>query len=167
MKEQQIQEALAFSIRLLEEYAPDSHHIQTLEAMVKDRSKLDITDWYNEWLALWPTKGDILAQTGQRLTYSPRVTAPDGIKRMKRFLQELFNGFCPSYKHLSLEERLDVIFEATDNYLKERKADNWKFIKKSTKFIFQIEEGTRESILGEYIEGKNEKKKRSNFEYTI
>lgn len=161
MKEQQIQDALAFSIRLLEEYAPDSHHIQTLEFMMKPEPN-NIKEWLTEWIEIFPTKGQVEADSGRRWSYGPKITGPKVMERMKTFLKN-FNSYCPANKHLSHDERLDAIFEATVQYVEDQRSKKWEFTKKSIKFIYD----TDGSILANYIEGKNEKRKRSNFDHAI
>lgn len=161
MKEQQIQDALLFSIRLMEEYAPSSGHIQTLEAMLKPEPT-NIKDWLTEWIEIWPTKGQVEADSGRRWSYGPKVTGPKVMERMKTFLKN-FNSYCPTHKHLTHEERLDAIFDATIRYVEDRRVEKWDYTKKSIKFIYD----TDGSILANYIEGKNEKKPRNNFDYTI
>ncbi len=161
MKEQQIQDALLFSIRLLEEYAPDSKHIQTLEFMLKPEPN-NIKEWLTEWIEIFPTKGQVEADSGKRWSYGPKITGPKVMERMKTFLKN-FNSYCPTNKHLSHDERLDAIFEATVQYVEDQRAKKWEFTKKSIKFIYD----TDGSILANYIEGKNEKKRKNNFDYTI
>jgi hypothetical protein len=157
MKDQE--EAIRFSIRILEEYAPDSVHIQTLEKMLTPQ--LDIQDWYMEWISLWPTKAQVEADSGKVWSYAPKVTGPTGLQRMKKFIKQ-FNKYCPTHKRLSLDEQLDKIFQATVEYLEERKRNNWEFTKKSIKFI----DDNNGSTLASYIEG-DKKVRKSAFDYSI
>lgn len=72
-------------------------------------------NWIKDWLLLWPT--------GIFNGYRVSGNSAEVTNRMSKFIKEH-----PEYDK-------DIIFKATENYLSEKKKNNYQFIKKNSKFI--------------------------------
>lgn len=93
--------------------------------------KLD-PQWVKEWLKLWPTLSQI--QRVRRVQeYSISGNAPEVKKRLNEFLKQ----FCERLEvdDCSLSYKLDIIWRATEAYLKDLESKNYAFAKKNHKFI--------------------------------
>lgn len=99
-------------------------------------NKQNFTEWFNKWLALWPT---------QNMPGGYRVS---GNSMQSRLRMAKFTNDFPNYD-------LDIIFKATQNYLKDRENNNWTFIKKNAKFIYDNEGSVLEQECQSIINNDN------------
>jgi|688.fasta_scaffold401225_4 hypothetical protein len=105
--------------------------------------KLNCKEWIDKWLDLWPT-----LITPQNYRISGNKT--EVINRMNKFIKEY--DYSP-----------DVIFEATKKYLNRKKAENYNFTKKNTKFIKDTDGSILEQECNAIING--EKKEITNTKF--
>lgn len=94
-------------------------------------AKLEIVDWIDEWLSLFP-KG-----FSKILGYDIHGNKSECINRMSKFRRDNFDKY-----------NKEVIIKATKLYLREQEKNKWSFTKKNVKFIYD-ENG---SMLENYCE---------------
>lgn len=155
MTSKQIQ-AIKIAIECVE---PDVAH--ELEKLLKAASKESVPqEWVEQWLQLWPTKGEVY-QFDRSISYSPRSSLPETMAKFNKLLKNLDKA-CPNIKGKPLEEKLAYAYAATENYLRGRERDNWRFVGKATLFINHEQKGSK---LCDEINEIFSKPKQSKFEY--
>lgn len=110
--------------------------------------KLDL-EWAKEWMAKWPTQSQTFKDTGVRFSYSFSGNSKQCKKKLKAFIKnwdEIFHRFNRGLP-TPLPAKMEIIDQATDLYLAERKANNWEYTRKNHLFIEHEEKG---SLLEDY-----------------
>lgn len=110
-------------------------------------NKVSCKQWIDKWLSLWPTQ---IINSGTT-TYRVSGNKNEVINRMNRFIKEH-----PEYND-------EIVLKATENYLDQRKKENYKYTKKNTKFIRDIDGSTLEAECEAVLSG--EEKPKDNVRY--
>lgn len=112
------------------------------QSIIKSKTQVDkattieVLDWLNEWLELFP-KG-----LNKLIGYDVHGNKNECHKRMSKFRKdnyELYNK--------------DIIIKATKLYLNERQKDKWQFCKKNVKFIYDENGSMLENYCDRIIRG--------------
>ena len=103
--------------------------------------------WIDKWLSLWPTHSINSGTTSYRVSGNKNVV----IARMNSFLKE----------HPEFTE--NIIMKATENYLDQRKKENYRYTKKNSKFIKDIDGSVLESECIAVVNGEEKAKENVRF----
>ena len=114
-------------------FADAGDYKSAYETLIKFISAPSDLDWVKEYNNLFPTQTQVM-DTGTMIDYGPRQSLTHVTARMKTFLK----SWPTRFKDLKTApaDRPALVMRATKAYIEQKEEDGWKFIKKSSKFIY-------------------------------
>lgn len=137
--------------------------IEACEKVESPDFKVEFTDeWISAWNKLWPTQGDVEKAGNYDTSYSPRQSLPEVKKRMKGFVKTFHKRLEVNKRDYPLKDVLNIITTATQFYLEDRRTKRFEFIKKSSKFISDVNGSALESWCRKVITNQVTKSQRKS-----
>lgn len=120
------------------DFFPEEYHFLENVSMAAAMGTTIDKEWMARWISKWPPP----SVTG--LDYSISGNTAACVRNMKRFLKDFNQVFGVD---MTLEEQMEIIDRATDEYLEKQEYDDWQYTKKNAKFIMD----SNGSVLETYI----------------
>lgn len=132
-------------------YADQGDYKKAYETLLNFMSLPEENSWLKDYNNLFPTEKEVFEARGIPIDYSPRQSLTQVTSRMKSFMKRFM---AKEFPEIGPKDRPAAIMEATRLYIADRAADNYKFIKKSTKFIYDNDGSVLLTYLRKYLSGE-------------